>query len=99
MGLGYTLMEEVSLQEGLIRNPCFSQYLIPTSLDMPETISHLVEAEEISGPFGAKGVGEPALVPTSPAILNAIRSATGVRMKELPVTREKLWRRLTSPAE
>jgi CO/xanthine dehydrogenase Mo-binding subunit len=66
---------------------------------MPVIYSHLVEAAEASGPFGAKGVGEPALIPTSPAILNAIGAAAGIRVKELPVTPEALWRRLISAPE
>ena len=65
---------------------------------MPETQSLLVEAEEPSGPFGAKGVGEPALIPTAPAILNAIYAAIGFSAKELPVTSEKVWRFLTRSA-
>jgi len=99
MGLGFTLMEEVLLEDGMIRNPRFSEYLIPTSLDMPETVSHLVEAPEASGPFGAKGIGEPALIPTAPAILNAIRIAAGIRVKDLPATPEALWRLLSSLPE
>ncbi len=91
MGLGYSLMEEVELEAGLIRNPCFSQYFIPTSLDMPEIVSYLVEAPEPSGPFGAKGVAEPALIPTAPAILNAIAAAGGIRVKNLPAKPETLW--------
>ena len=92
MGLGYGLMEEVVVKEGKIRNPRFSEYFIPTALDMPEVTSLLVENEEPTGPFGAKGVGEPALLPTAPAILNAITAATGIRVKEIPVTSENLWR-------
>ena len=99
MGLGFTVMEEVLLKDGMIRNPHFSEYLIPTSLDMPETVSHLVEAPEVSGPFGAKGIGEPALIPTAPAILNAIRAAAGIRVKDLPATPEALWRLLSSLPE
>jgi CO/xanthine dehydrogenase Mo-binding subunit len=91
MGLGYALMEEVLLEDGVIQNPGFSEYLIPTSLDIPNIISLMVEKEEPTGPFGAKGVGEPALLPTVPAILNAIRSATGIRFKEIPITSEKVW--------
>jgi CO/xanthine dehydrogenase Mo-binding subunit len=94
MGLGYSLMEEVLVENGMIRNPCFSQYFIPTSLDIPEIKSILVEAPEASGPFGAKGVGEPALIPTAPAILNAIAAAAGIRVKDLPATPEGLWRLL-----
>ena len=96
MGLGYGLMEEVVLEGGVIRNPRFSQYFIPTSLDMPEIVSHLVETVEPSGPFGAKGVAEPALIPTAPAILNAICAASGIRVKDLPAKPEALWALLRS---
>jgi CO/xanthine dehydrogenase Mo-binding subunit len=91
MGLGYSLMEEVILKDGRIRNPRFSEYFVPTSLDMPEVDSYLVESAEPSGPFGAKGVGEPALIPTAPAILNAIHAAAGIRVKDLPATPEAVW--------
>ena len=94
MGLGFSLMEEVVLQEGRIRNPYFSGYFLPTVLDVPETVSLIVETPEATGPFGAKGVAEPALIPTAPAIINAIHSATGIRVNELPVTPERLWRLL-----
>ena len=94
MGLGYTLMEEVLLEHGMIRNPRFSEYFLPTSLDMPEIISHLLEVPEATGPFGAKGIGEPALIPTAPAILNAIGAAAGIHVKDLPATPEALWRLL-----
>lgn len=92
MGLGYGLMEEIILEDGEIKNPRFSEYFIPTSLDAVEVTSLLVESEEPTGPFGAKGVAEPALLPTAPAILNAISAATGMRLREMPVTSEKLWR-------
>lgn len=99
MGLGYSLMEEVLLDKGRILNTDLRRYVITTSMDMPEITSMLVEAEEVSGPFGAKGVGEPALIPVAPAILNAISTATGIFIKALPVTPEALWRRLRSPSE
>ncbi len=94
MGLGYGLMEEVLLKDGVIQNPRFSEYFIPTALDTPEVTPLLVETEEPTGPFGAKGVGEPALLPTAPAILNAIGAAAGVRVKEIPVTSERLYKLL-----
>ncbi|MBE0558987.1 MAG: xanthine dehydrogenase family protein molybdopterin-binding subunit [Proteobacteria bacterium] len=94
MGLGFSLTEEILLEEGRIRNPGFSQYFLPTALDMPETVSLIAEAPEATGPFGAKGVGEPALLPTTPAIINAIHAATGVRVTDLPATAESLWRLL-----
>jgi CO/xanthine dehydrogenase Mo-binding subunit len=94
MGLGYGLMEEIILKDGEIKNPRFSEYFIPTALDVPEVTPLLVESEEPTGPFGAKGGGEPALLPTAPAILNAIAAATGMRVREIPVTSENLWRLL-----
>ncbi len=99
MGVGYTLMEEVLLENGRISNPHFSQYFMPTSLDMPEIVSHLVEVEEATGPFGAKGVAEPGLIPTAPAILNAISAAVGIHVKDLPATPEALWKLLRSLPE
>jgi nicotinate dehydrogenase large molybdopterin subunit len=92
MGLGYALMEEIILEDGVIRNPTFSQYFIPTALDMPEIIPHLVEYPEPSGPFGAKGVGEPALIPTAPAIINAIHAVADIHVKDLPATSEAIWK-------
>jgi aldehyde oxidoreductase len=86
-GLGLALMEEYI--PGRTEN--LHDYLIPTAGDMPEIIVKLIEDTEPEGPFGAKGVGEPALVATAPAILSAIRHATGVRMTEVPVLPHKLW--------
>ena len=63
----------------------------PTALDMPNVRSIIVESNEPNGPYGAKEVGEGAIMPTIPAILNAIYDATGVRINELPVTSEKLF--------
>ncbi|MDA8124486.1 MAG: xanthine dehydrogenase family protein molybdopterin-binding subunit [Deltaproteobacteria bacterium] len=91
MGMGGTLMEEIVLKNGAIQNLNFSNYFIPTAMDVPEVTCLIVEKPEPTGPFGAKGVGEPANVATTPAILNAVRAATGVRVKELPLTSEKLW--------
>jgi 4-hydroxybenzoyl-CoA reductase subunit alpha len=67
------------------------EYKIPTALDMPNVRSIIVESNEPNGPYGAKEVGEGAIMPTIPAILNAIYDATGVRINELPVTSEKLF--------
>jgi CO/xanthine dehydrogenase Mo-binding subunit len=91
MGLGFSLSEEILLHEGRMIKPGFSQYFLPTVLDMPEITSLIAEAPEATGPFGAKGVGEPALIPTAPAIVNGIHNAAGVRVKELPATAEKVW--------
>jgi CO/xanthine dehydrogenase Mo-binding subunit len=65
-------------------------YLIPTSKDVPEVIPIVVEDEEPTGPFGAKGVGEPALIPSAPAILNAIADAIGQRIFHLPANLERV---------
>lgn len=95
MGLGYTLTEELILSEGKILNPDLQNYLLPTAADVPGSIEALiVEDPEETGPFGAKGVGEPPLVPTSPAIANAISNALGVRFTELPITPEKIVKAL-----
>jgi len=93
-GVGWALTEEVELKDGQIKNPSFTEYLIPTALDMPEVTPLIVETYEETGPYGAKGVGEPALLPTMPAILNAIYNAVGVRITELPATPEKILKAL-----
>ncbi|MBE3572730.1 MAG: molybdopterin-dependent oxidoreductase [Moorella humiferrea] len=89
-GLGMALLEKVHLQQGRIVNNSFSTYLIPTVLDMPEIQPLIIESNEPTGPYGAKGVGEPATIPTAPAIINAIYNAVGVRIRELPVTPERI---------
>jgi aldehyde oxidoreductase len=89
-GLGLALMEEFI--PGRTEN--LHDYLIPTAGDVPPIEVHLVEDPEPEGPFGAKGVGEPALVPTAPAILGAIRHATGVTMRQVPVLPHRLWEAL-----
>ena len=92
MGLGECLFEEVKFDsKGRILNPSLGEYRIPTALDMPKVKSIIVESNEPNGPYGAKEVGEGAIMPTIPAILNAIYDATGVRINELPVTSERLF--------
>jgi len=90
MGIGYALMEEIELNKGSIKNKNFSSYIIPTSMDMPHIETHFIEESEKTGPYGAKGIGEPVMIPTAPAILNAIYNAVGVRMTSVPVTCDKL---------
>ena len=91
MGIGFALQEEI-LFDGAGRqiNPNLTNYIVPTALDMPEIDVDIVQNYDPTGPFGAKGVGEPSLVPTAPAILNAIRDAVGVRITSLPATAEKV---------
>ncbi len=91
MGVGFALHEEMLFDRaGRQINPNLTNYLIPTALDMPEIAIDIVQNYDPTGPFGAKGVGEPSLVPTAPAILNAIRDAVGVRITSLPATAEKV---------
>lgn len=90
MGIGYALMEEVIFKEGKIQNKNFDDYIIPTSLDVPHIDAVIVEKEEASGPFGAKGIGELVMIPAAAAIVNAIYDAVSVRVYELPVTCDKL---------
>jgi len=92
MGVGYALTEEVKQEKGYVKTKNLGQYMIPTSLDIPEVETHIVEVPISSGPYGAKGVGEPALIPTTPAILNAIANAIGVRVTDLPANLENLHR-------
>lgn len=86
MGMGFALMEEFVPGE----TTSFVNYLIPTSKDVPDVIPIIVEDEEPTGPFGAKGVGEPALIPSAPAILNAIADAIGQRIYHLPANLERV---------
>jgi aldehyde oxidoreductase len=93
-GLGFALMEEYV--PGRTEN--LHDYLIPTIGDMPDIDILLVEDGEPLGPFGAKGIGEPALVPTAPAIFNAIYDATGVRLRRAPATPDRVWAALREAA-
>jgi 4-hydroxybenzoyl-CoA reductase alpha subunit len=89
-GLGYALTEELQLEKGEIKNASFFGYKIPTMLDMPPMETVLVEAVDPEGPFGAKGVSEGTILPLPPALANAVYDATGIRVKELPITPEKI---------
>ncbi len=90
-GIGFALYEQVQTAQGRILNPNFTDYKVPTAHEMnfPIEVS-FVETHDSSGPFGAKGVGEPGLVPTAPALANAIYDAVGIRIRDLPITPEKL---------
>jgi len=94
MGLGYALLEDINLNKGKIKHNRFTNYLIPTALDMPDIEKIIIEDPESTAPFGAKGIGEPVLIPVAPAILNAIYNAVGVRVLDIPVTPEKLLKAL-----
>lgn len=90
MGVGFALHEEILFRDGVQVNPNLTNYIMPTSLDMPEIEVELVDNYDPTGPFGAKGAGEPTAVPTAAAILNAIHDAVGVRITSLPATAEKV---------
>jgi CO/xanthine dehydrogenase Mo-binding subunit len=89
-GLGQALMEDYKLDAGHTSTHGFAKYILPTSLDIPEITSIIVEDRDPKSPLGAKGIGEPALVPTAPAIANAVYDAIGVRIESLPITPEKV---------
>ena len=86
MGMGFALMEEFTPG----RTFSMKDYHIPTVADVPEIVPIIVESAEPSGPYGAKGVGEPALIPTAPAILNALANALGQRIYNLPANLERV---------
>jgi len=99
MGIGYALMEEVEIIEGKIKNTNFSDYIMPTSMDVPQIKTIFIEEEEQSGPYGAKGLGETVTIPTAPAIINAIYDAVGVRIRDLPATCEKVLKAIKNKEE
>ncbi len=90
-GLGYALEEEIKEEGGYVKTGTLGEYMIPTSLDIPTIEVHLLEVTEPKGPYGAKGVGEPALIPTPPAVLNAVRDALGLRIHKLPANLENVY--------
>jgi CO/xanthine dehydrogenase Mo-binding subunit len=95
-GLGHTLMEHFIFDEaGRVRNLGAIDYRIPTSMDLPlELVSEMVENEDGPGPYGAKGMSEGALLCVASAVGSAVRDATGVAIRDLPLTPERVWRAL-----
>jgi CO/xanthine dehydrogenase Mo-binding subunit len=90
-GLGLAVMEDVIIQEGVVRNPNFMDYLMPTSMDIPEIEKPiLIEKAYKWGPFGAKGIGEPPLIAMPSSIANAVADAIGIRIRDLPITAERV---------
>jgi xanthine dehydrogenase molybdenum-binding subunit len=90
MGLGYALTEQVISEKGENMNPNFRDYKILTAKDVVPIEAPVLETYDEDGPFGAKGIGEPGCVPTAPAVANAIYDAVGVRIKDLPITPERI---------
>ncbi len=91
MGLGYALMEEVVLHQGMPQNLGLQDYLIPTVLDVPDIQPVILEHPNLHGPYGAKGIGEMPNIPATPAILNAIADACGGRVRSLPADPEAVF--------
>ena len=89
-GMGYGMMEEVILEKGVTKTLSFTKYLIPTVLDAPQTEVAIVEEPVERGPFGAKGVGEGAIIPLAAALVNAVYDAIGIRFRSIPITPEKV---------
>lgn len=94
MGIGYTFYEDLQFRNGRVVNPNFANYRLPRSIGIPEMESIMIETNDPEGPFGAKGMGEASLLPTSAAIANAIEDAVGVRIKDLPITPKKIIKAL-----
>ena len=94
-GLGHTLLEEMLYADGHLLNGTLLLYRVPRADDAPPALEcHFVENADGSGPFGAKGAGEGSLIPVSPAVANALARLTGVRLRDLPLTPERVWRAL-----
>jgi CO/xanthine dehydrogenase Mo-binding subunit len=89
-GLGLALMEEIQTRDGLITNASFTDYLIPTALDMPPVVSELIEDPDPDAPYGVKGVGEPPTVVSTAAIVSALRAATGRELTRVPVRPDEI---------
>jgi xanthine dehydrogenase molybdenum-binding subunit len=97
-GVGYGLTEQVQVLEGKVMNPNFRDYKILTANDNIPVEAVIVEDPDAAGPYGAKGIGEPGLVPTAPAIANAVYDAIGIRINDLPITPEKVLKALKEKA-
>ena len=84
-GLGLAVMEEIVMKDGKVRNPSFTDYLLPTALDAPDVVAVMIEEYEPQAPLGAKGIGEPPCISVTPAIVAAIRDAIGKNIERIPV--------------
>ncbi|MEO3888945.1 molybdopterin cofactor-binding domain-containing protein [Nonomuraea sp. B5E05] len=89
-GLGLALMEEIQVRDGLVLNPSFTDYLIPTILDMPPMQTKILENPDPAAPYGLRGAGEPPTLSSTPAIAAAVRAATGLRLTRVPIRPEDI---------
>ena len=100
MAMGHTLFESLLYEDGQPLNPNLVDYRVPAFRDVPRTFeSNLLENGDGPGPYGAKGMGEGGIIPVAPAVCNAVAQATGVRIRELPLTPERVWRALRAAAD
>jgi CO/xanthine dehydrogenase Mo-binding subunit len=89
-GLGYALLERVDYDNGYLQSTNFDEYLIPTAMDVPDIEARILEHPFSAGPFGAKNIAEPTMVPAAPATLNALAHALGRRVRDLPANLERV---------
>ena len=93
-GIGYTLMENITINDGKVATVNFGEYKIPTPMDVPVFKSSVTERPKGAGPYNSMPIGETSNVPTAAAIANAVEDACGVRIKSLPITAEKVYEAL-----
>jgi CO/xanthine dehydrogenase Mo-binding subunit len=98
-GVGYALLEELQIEDGRVTNLSLGDYKLPTMHDAPPLETVLVESANGVGPYRIKGIGESPLTPVAPAIANAVADAVGVRIRDLPLTAEKVFRALLDKAQ
>jgi CO/xanthine dehydrogenase Mo-binding subunit len=91
-GLGLAVMEEIQVADGVVKNPSFTDYLIPTILDMPPVRLDVLELADPHAPYGLRGVGEPPAISSTAAVVAAIRDATGLELARIPVRPEHITR-------
>jgi len=89
-GMGLALMEEIIISDGKIRNPSFTDYLIPTILDMPPMQIEVLEYADPHAPYGLRGIGEPPTISSGPAVVAAVRAATGLPLNRVPIRPEHI---------
>jgi CO/xanthine dehydrogenase Mo-binding subunit len=89
--MGWSVQEEFITEEGITKTPSFSEYLVPTAMDIPAVETYLIEDPYPTGPYGAKGVGEHATICATPAIVSAINNATGHFFRDIPLSSEKIY--------
>ena len=98
-GVGYALSEDVEINDGVMDSTLFADYLIPTSLDLPDINAIALELYPGKGPLGARGIGEPPIGPPAAAVASAIENAVGVRLRRLPMTPERVHAALLEAGE